>query len=350
MKKKTKKRRIRYYLLLTLLIIGLVAWYKYSQYQYFINTPVNQTDITTSIFTIKKGETVNQIAEKLQQKQLIQDKSSFIWYTKINGLDKNIKTGRFILTKSLTIPEVVEKITNNETITLQVTIPEGSTIQDIDEELVKLKLITTGDFISATINFNKYNKYNFLDKTKFKKLKYPLEGYLFPDTYFIDPTNFYSENLLQLMLDNFNNKICKNPDLKSACTNTKEPSTHEIITMASIVEKEVRTTKDIPIVAGILWKRLKNNWMIGADATLLYLKEDRTIDYKDLQKESPYNTRINTGLPPGPICNPGIKSIEATINPQKSEYWFYLTTLDTGEVIYAKTNAAHNANKAKYLN
>lgn len=126
-------------------------------------------------------------------------------------------------------------------------------------------------------------------------------------------------------------------------------SLHEVITMASIVEMEVRTTDDRPIVAGILWKRLDSGWMIGADATLLYLKEDRSIDYQDLQEESPYNTRKNAGLPPGPIGNPGIKAILATLTPEESPYFFYLTTLDTGEVIYAVTNEEHNANKVKYL-
>jgi UPF0755 protein len=120
--------------------------------------------------------------------------------------------------------------------------------------------------------------------------------------------------------------------------------------MASMVEKEVRTAKDLPIVAGILWKRLDSNWFIGADASLLYLKDDRSIDFKDLQQDSPYNLRNHQGLPPGPIDNPGLKSIMAAMYPEESPYYYYLTKPGTGEVVYAITNDEHNANKAKYLN
>jgi UPF0755 protein len=119
--------------------------------------------------------------------------------------------------------------------------------------------------------------------------------------------------------------------------------------MASIVEKEVNTATDRPIVAGILWKRLDSHWQLGADATLLYLKNDNTINYQDLQENSPYNTRKNQGLPPGPICNPGLKSIEAALNPQSSAYFYYLTDPASGSVVYAATNDEQNANKAKYL-
>ncbi|MBU0667942.1 endolytic transglycosylase MltG, partial [Patescibacteria group bacterium] len=192
--------------------------------------------------------------------------------------------------------------------------------------------------------FDNYDKYFFLDREAMKTLPHPLEGYLFPDTYFIDPLNFYSENLIQLMLENFERKIGE--DLKKEATR----SISDIVTMASIVEKEVRTKKDIPIVAGILWKRLDNSWLLGADATILYLKDDRSIDYQDLKEDSPYNTRVKGGLPPGPISNPGLESLKAALNPQDSPYWYYLTTPDTGEVIYAKTNDEHNSNKARYLN
>jgi len=338
-----KQRKIFRYVLLGLVIIAIFGWYQYSRYQYLISTPVDETDTRNISFQIKKGESLATVATKLQEKDVILDKDAFSWYTKLNSVDRNIVAGRFILQRSFTIPEVVEAITNTEKSELVLTIPEGSTVQDIDEALVKLGVIESGEFLNATESFNQYNEYTFLDEEALSTLPHPLEGYLFPDTYFIDPIDFYSENLIQLMLTTFEDRIADEINTQS------ERTPHEIVTMASIVEKEVRTTADIPIVAGILWKRLDNDWMLGADATLLYLKEDRTIDYQDLQEDSPYNTRINAGLPPGPISNPGLESLMATIHPEDSDYWFYLTTLDTGEVIYAVSNEQHNANKVEYL-
>lgn len=336
-----KKGKAKY--LLIIIIIGVViGWYQYSRYQGFINTPVDASNDTDISFIIKKGESLNTITEKLSEKNLILDEDAFKMYSRLSGFDRKIVAGRFLLNQTLTVPEIIEVITSNKQSEAVLVVPEGSTILDIDAELAKLGVIEPREFIAAVSSFDDYDSYFFLDEEKLKDLPHPLEGYLFPDTYFIDPIDFYSENLIQLMLNTFEQRI--GDELK-----TSDREIHDIVTMASIVEKEVRTTKDIPIVAGLLWKRIDNDWLLGADATLLYLKDDRTIDYQDLQEESPYNTRKNGGLPPGPIANPGLESLQATINPEESPYWYYLTTLDTGEVIYGKTNDEHNANKRKYL-
>jgi UPF0755 protein len=126
-------------------------------------------------------------------------------------------------------------------------------------------------------------------------------------------------------------------------------SLNEVITMASIIEKEVFGDRDRKIVSGILWKRLDNGWFIGADATLLYQKNDNTITKQDLEQNSPYNTRNTKGLPPTPISNPSLQSIVAAIFPTETDYWFYLNDLNTGETIFAKTNEEHNLNRAKHL-
>ena len=165
------------------------------------------------------------------------------------------------------------------------------------------------------------------------------------DTYFLDAGGFHSLNLIDLMLKNFDRKI----KTLGAIPDEQKRSLADVIIMASILQREVRTPKDYEIVSGILWKRLDSNWHIGADATILYVTKKKTISAADLAIDSPYNTRRFTGMPPGPICNPDIEHIKAAFQPVASEYWYYLTTLDTGEVIYAKTNDEHNINKAKYL-
>lgn len=319
-------------------IILLTSLYMTLKYQYLISTPVNPENETGISFIIKKGDTAASIADNLIEKELILDKGAFKTYVRLTNKDKEIVTGRFILDQTLVIPEIVAIITDKERPQSVITIPEGFKVTDIDKKLAEIDLAEPGEFIKAVKEFAKYDKYTFLNEEKVKDLPYPLEGYLFPDTYFVDPQNFYSENLIQLMLDNFGKKI---PET--------EKDLHEIIIMASIIEKEVRTNQDMPVVGGILWKRLKNSWLLGADATLLYLKEDNTITYSDLQKDDPYNTRKIGGLPPGPISNPGLNAIQAALNPEESPYWFYLTKPGTGEVVYSVSNEEHNANKAKYL-
>ncbi len=331
------------YIILAIVLIAAYWWYQESRYEYFINTPVDLTDSENITFIIKDGENTTMVAEKLLEKDLILNKNAFKKYAKSSGNDTKLIAGRFVLQRSQTIPLIVETITNPRRSEEVITIPEGSTVVDIDNIITGKQLINKNDFITAVNKFDNYENYDFLDREKMENLIHPLEGYLFPDTYFVDPINFYSENLIQLMLQNFENKLA------DELSKEHQRDFNDIIIMASIVEKEVRTSDDIPIVADILWKRLDNNWLLGADATLLYLADDRNLDYYDLQENTPYNTRINPGLPPGPICNPGLKHIMATISPEESDYWYYLTTLDTGEVIYAQTNDQHNQNKRKYL-
>ena len=319
--------------------------YKSWKYHHNLNAAVDANDNSNVTFIVKSGETLKDVALSLQDKDLVVDSDAFIQYAKDEKLDNKVVAGRFNLQKSQTIPDIMASLTDQIKAQVVLTIPEGSTIQDIDDKLASLNLGPKGGFTLASKNFldtETYAKYPFLDQSKIAGRIHPLEGYLFPDTYFLNPSNFSYDDLIILMLNNFNKKAW--PILK---TSTKNAS--DTLTMASLVEKEVRTTPDLPIVAGILWKRLEQNWFLGADASLLYLKDDREINYNDLKEKSPYNLRNTHGLPPGPICNPGIKAITAAVNPEVSKYYFYLTKPATGEVVYAVTNDEQNANKAKYL-
>ncbi len=344
MNKRGKNGKVFTAMILVALVAAGIWFYQQKQrYEYFLKTPVDMEDDTKISVLVKSGESVNAITEKLAEKGLLIDEEAFKSYLKNEDLDRKVVAGRFLLNKTQTIPDIAATLTDSKKSEFILTITEGSTVTDIDEKLVELDVITAGEFRQAVKDFESYDKYPFLDAEKQKSLIYPLEGFLFPDTYFIDPQKFASEDLIQLMLNNFSKKLGKE------LSGTNERSLYDIIIMASIVEKEARASKDLPIVSGILWKRLDLNWMIGADATLLYLKEDNSIEYRDLQEDSPYNTRNRTGLPPGPICNPGMKSITAALHPEESPYFFYLTKPDSGEAVYAVTNEEHNANKRQYL-
>lgn len=326
------------------IIIGLYLIWSNVHYNYYLTHAVDPKSTENISFLIKSGENAKTVARHLREKDLILSENTFNKYVKKQNLDERIVRGRFKLQKSLTIPEIAKIITDPSKAELILTVTEGEKIKDIDEKLVSLGLIIKGDFATAVKNFNNYQSYEFLDKKTLSKLELPLEGYLFPDTYFLDPS-FKSEELIAKMLSNFQKKYEEN--LKDKIKNGQ--NLHEIITVASLLEKEVKTEKDYPIVAGIIWKRHEEGWFLNIDATLLYLKNDIVITQSDLEIDSPYNTYKRKGLPPGPIGNPGLKTILSTISPQESPYYFYLTKPKTGEVVYAKTNDEHNLNRSKYL-
>ena len=337
------KNRRFYRLLAVPVIVVFVLLIGYIKYVNDVYRPVDPNDNTSVSFQVKKGQSVKEIADSLEQKGLIKSAFSLYLYAKVNHLGENVIAGRFILTKAMNEPKILEALSDASNAQFVITVQEGLTIKDIDAKLVDMELAKPGELIQAVKNFNNWDKYPFLDKATLSKLDLPLEGYLYPDTYFLNPDGFRPSDLISMMLNNFEKKFSKLQE------SLKRHTVHQIITMASIIESEVKSSKDRKTVSGIMWKRLDAHWPLGADSTLLYVTNDRTIDSKDLALNSPYNTRKNQGLPPGPICNPSINSIEAAMYPTSSDYWFYLTTLDTGKVIYAKTNDEQNVNKAKYL-
>lgn len=327
------------FLVLVVLIIG--GFYSYNS----IYNPVDISNTENISVSISKGSTANDIADILKEKGLIKNRTLFYFYTRITGADKSLIAGRYDLNKSMNVPDILEQITKVGSSEATITIQEGLTISQIEDKLVALEVIHNGEFEKAVRNFDNYEDYWFLDSETQSKLDLPLEGYLYPDTYYIDTVDFDPNAFIHLLLDNFQKKI---ETLKSP-TDSWGRSMQDTIIMASILQREVRTPEDFGIVSGILWKRLDSNWHLGADATILYITKKNTINAADLELDNPYNTRLYVGMPPGPISNPDIEHIEAAMYPEDSEYWYYLTTLDTGEVIYARDNDEHNLNKAKYL-
>lgn len=292
--------------------------------------------------TISEGENINSVTQELKDKNLISSKLLFEKYLVSNQLDSKIQIGEFLLKEGMSYEEIGEIITNVEFANREkITIPEGLKITQIDSNLAKINLIEPGEFTQFAKNSNIEHPITQYIPTN------SLEGFLFPDTYFIDPASYSNEDLAKKMLDNFQNKLPG--DWEQKASKLPETDLYSVINMAAILEREVLSAKDKAIVAGILWKRYENGWRIDADAALLYEKNDNSITKADIESDSPYNLRKFKGLPPTPIANPGLESIIATLNPIQSEYWFYITTLDTGEVIYAKTNEEHNQNKFKYL-
>jgi UPF0755 protein len=251
----------------------------------------------------------------------------------------------------LTIREIVKILATGEALSKErkITIVEGWNINDIDKYFKENNIISDNSFINmakaAIGNWQlEIERPEFLSDAP---LSANLEGYLFPDTYRIFK-DAAAEDIVKKMLINFNDKLTDEMRNEIA---RQGKTIYEVVTMASIIEKEVRTPEDIKIVSGIFWDRIKYGQSLESCATLAYIlgvnKEQYSIE--DTKIDSPYNTYRNPGLPPGPICNPGLNAINAAIYPQYTEYNYFLNRQDTGETIFSKTLDEHNRNKAKYL-
>jgi len=268
------------------------------------------------LFLVKPGQNLFQISENLEKEGLIKNKFFFDFYIFIKGVQRKLQAGEYSLSSSESINRIAEKIISGDIAKTVVTIPEGWTQKQIEE---KIGLKLPGE---------------------------NLEGFLFPDTYQF-PIGVSGEEVVKKMRDNFDKKFTT--DLREEIQ--KQGKTiFEIVTMASLIEKEVREKEDKEIISGILWKRLKNNIPLQVDATISYItgKQTTKISREETQIDSPYNTYKYLGLPIGPICNPGIDSIKAAIYPKNSQYWYYLSTSE-GKTIFSETLEEHNLAKAKYL-
>jgi len=308
-------------------------------------------------FLVKKGQGAFEIANNLQRERFVKNKSLFLLYLVFSRSQKKLKAGDYLLSPSMTISQIAKQLIEGSQTIVRITIPEGWNLDDISNYLAKKKLCQKDEFFSIVgaprIDYNKTNTAlrpkDFSSRFAFLKNKpknVSLEGYLFPDTYFVSKSS-NCQQLIELFLKNFSKKLT--PRLRRDIS-SQHKTIFEIVTMASLLEKEAKTDNDKEIISGILWKRLEYGIPLQVDATISYLtnKKSAKISLKETKINSPYNTYQHLGLPLGPICNPGIKSILAAIYPKKSNFWYYLSTPE-GKTIFSKTLREHNVAKQKYL-
>ncbi|MFA5917008.1 MAG: endolytic transglycosylase MltG [Candidatus Gracilibacteria bacterium] len=321
-------------ILLIIILVPIYFVYSYNSFKNTILTPKEQ------VLEIKKGDSYYSLASKF-------DLNSYYLkvYLKLNPPAKDLQAGNYKLKTGLNITQVINSLKNPITNDKQITILEGRNIYDIDNELSKNSFIQTGDLI----NLNKEKLSNFKKEFVFLSNAETLEGFLYPDTYSINPNNFKLEDFVKTMLTNFDKKVIQELEINPNDTNLQNN-----LILASIVEKEEKSTKEKATVAGLLKKRLNENWFIGADATVCYPYE-LTFDEcnpkfigNHIQDKNNYNTRTKLGLPKTPICNPSNNSIEAVYNSKDTPYYYYLHD-ENGQIHYAKTNEEHVANKMLYI-
>lgn len=305
--------------------------------EFFLKRPAQ--DAAPVAFTIEKGASVKKISKDLAAAGLIDNIFVFETYVWLLQAESIFQPGEYKFFPGTNINSVVKELIAINVEEDRFTIIEGWTLKDIAKYLENKKLIKQGADLDVGGGWN----YGFLaDKPVYANL----EGYVYPDTYRI-LVGAGARGLIKKSLDNFDKKLT--PELRAEIKRQGK-TIFEVVTMASIVEKEVRGYEDRRIVADLFWRRIKIGMPLGADSTINYITgsgRDRST-YDDLKIDSPYNTYKYAGLPRGPICNPSIEAIRAVIYPAANNYLYFLTDKD-GAVHYARNSAEHNANRAKYL-
>lgn len=288
---------------------------------------VDRTDKTPKIFVVEEGQGVRQIANNLKKENLIRDPIAFFILTKRLGIDKEIEAGDFRLNPAMSAEEVGRELTHG-TLDIWVTVPEGMRAGEI-AEILKKRMPTYEDTWIQEFSAN--------------------EGYLFPDTYLI-PKDANAALVISLMRNTFDQKY------KTLATSKTGLSQDEIVTIASLIEREARHNEDRPLVSSVIQNRLEIGMKLDIDATLQYAlgyQEDekrwwkKSLTNADKTIDSPYNTYANPGLPPTPISNPGLAALNAAVSPNKTDYFYYFTDKN-GVNRYAETLEEHNANIRRY--
>lgn len=266
---------------------------------------------------VRSGMNAKEIGEELQRRGIVDSKLKFWLMAKINGYDSRFMAGSYALRRGMDMQEILEKLVQGEAEEYEIAIPEGFTVKDIAERLGEEGIAEKEDFLKRA---EKFAPYPYMKATD--KVKYRAEGFLFPATYKVQ-AEVTVEELLELMTNTFDQRLT--PSMRRRAEEMGL-SVHELVTLASLVEKEARYDEDRPIIAQVFLKRLKLDMPLQSDATLQYLmdapKEDLSIS--DTKMESPYNTYQNRGLPPGPVANPGLESIQAVLHPADTDYLYFV--------------------------
>lgn len=318
----------------------------FGYYWWSTNSKAISDDSTPVSFIVTKGKSASQVGQLLYSEGLIKNPLAFKIYVQVTGKSGSIQAGEFELNKTMTLPEIVDAFGKGP-LELWVTIPEGLRKEEVVEKIIEgLEMDVTR---ASTF------------RTEFLSLSKSKEGYLFPNTYLF-PRDVTAEKVISRLTELFDDQT---DEFTKAFVNgkTKEGLTlDEVVTLASIIEREAITDVERPVIAGIYLNRLDIGMALQADATTQYAIAndkcealDKCPDWwpiltrEDLEISSPYNTYKYTGLPPTPIANPGLTSIEAAVYTQNSDYLYYIHDTD-GVIHYARTLPEHNANVRKYLN
>ncbi|AZR74887.1 hypothetical protein BBF96_09600 [Anoxybacter fermentans] len=288
---------------------------------------------------IPTGSSVIQIAQILEDAGLVRKAEYFTALCRFMGVEGKMKAGYYEFNTGMSVKEMIEKIVSGEVATYKLTIPEGLTVKEMAPFIEKKTGISTEEFLKAAREF----KLDFLPERE--DVEFQVEGFLFPDTYYV-PVKATARDLIQIMVNRFKKVV----GIEPVEVRGRTLSILELITIASLIEEEAKLDGDRPLVSGVIYNRLERGMKLQLCASVLYVlgeKKER-LSLADTKIDSPYNTYQILGLPPGPISNPGLKSIKAALNPEESDYLFYFALPD-GTTYYSKTYEEHLRAVKKYL-
>ncbi|MDO8624298.1 MAG: endolytic transglycosylase MltG [bacterium] len=331
-----------------MLLLFIVAYLAYG-----LEPAMGTTDVrggpteVTKPFKIEKGERFREIAARLSRESLIRSISVFKLYALVTGSAQRLQPGVYELSPTLSVPELIARLTAAGALDVTVTIPEGTTALGIVSILNAAGVPLSPAFLD--IPPASFSGGYFLDRYPYLAPVRSWEGLLFPDTYRFRRDTVSSRDVLAVLLATFDAKAWPLLDGRA--------DWYERLTLASFLEREVPDFNDRTIVAGILMKRIQDHMPLQVDATISYAKcagsfrDCPTIRVlrTDLAFDSPYNTYQHTGWTPTPISNPGTEAIRAAIEPHATAYRYYLSASTTGQTIFSKTLEEHNRNRVRYL-
>jgi UPF0755 protein len=289
------------------------------------------------LINIPSKSNLTQICSNLKDAGVLQQPRLFIYYLRFTRQDRKVKSGYYHISADWTLRELAHHLTNGNTAVNKVTIPEGLASWEI------FSILKRHFILDSTILDSLTHDRDFVAACSITALS--LEGYLYPDTYFF-PYSLSEQAVLKIMTRQFWNVFRKLNYPQSQVF--VKYGIHGLITLASIVEEEAAVNDEKPLIAGVFANRLKKGWPLGADPTIRFILKKLTgpLYRSELNQRNPYNTRIFSGLPPGPVSNPGLRSISAALYPATTDFLFFVAK-DNGskEHFFSKTNRQHNVYK-----
>ncbi len=333
-------RRLLFACLAIVVPAAIVGWL---YVQHLLRTPYKGYSEPRVLITIRQGSSLASILHALEQRGVIRDpwllKAIFLY----NDAAGKSKAGDYVFDRPLTPLQVFEKLMKGEISYTVLTVPEGSTIFDIEAVAVSKKICNAAEFRQALYSPRTLQALKSIDPS----LTHP-EGYLFPETYFLSKKDNAQDAIL-MMIREFKKHFGQEEVQRAQSLGM---TVNAAVTLASLVEKEAKQPSERPLIAGVFHNRLQRSMLLECDPTVIYAMKLQgiyggIIHKSDLKRPSPYNTYVNPGLPPGPICNPGAASIQAALYPAKTDKLFFVAKND-GTHYFSSTLAEHNRAVYKY--
>jgi UPF0755 protein len=300
--------------------------------------------------TISSGMRAKKVAELLEQNGLIRSAFLFSGWLKLQGEGSRFQAGVYELTPGMTRDQIVAKLNKGDIMAaaaIRFTIPEGFTVQQIAARLAETAGVSKAKFLEAAGNPAQWTGSMWTKTLPVdNSLRFPLEGYLFPETYEMKRGSTEAD-IINRMLSELDRKLDQLPEDWQSTLEKRGLTVHQLLTIASLVEREVVVDDERPIVSSVIQNRLNKKMPLQIDATIQYLldKQKERLTEVDLKVDSPYNTYLKVGLPPGPIASPSLKSIEAALYPEQTDYLYYVTKKDgTNTHLFAVTYKQHQMN------